>query len=34
MDRDIVAAMNLSINGLAKFARSKRLAGEAMKGNH
>jgi putative transposase len=33
MDRDIVAAMNLSIKGLARFASSKGLAGEAMKGN-
>ncbi len=33
MDRDVVAAMNLSIKGLARFASSKGLAGEAMKGN-
>jgi IS605 OrfB family transposase len=32
-DRDIVAAMNLSIKGLSRFASSKGLAGEAMKGN-
>ena len=30
MDRDVVAAMNLSIKGLARFASSKGLAGEAM----
>ncbi len=33
MDRDVVAAMNLSIKGLARFASSKGLVGEAMKGN-
>jgi putative transposase len=33
MDRDVVAAMNLSIKGLARFASSKGLANEAMKGN-
>ncbi|MCI0561846.1 MAG: transposase [Nitrososphaera sp.] len=33
MDRDVVAAMNLSIKGLARFASSKGLAGEAMNGN-
>ncbi len=33
MDRDVVAAMNLSVKGLARFASSKGLAGEAMKGN-
>ncbi len=33
MDRDVVAAMNLSIKGLARFASSKGLAGEAMRGN-
>jgi putative transposase len=33
MDRDVVAAMNLSIKGLARFASSQGLAGEAMKGN-
>jgi putative transposase len=33
MDRDIVAVMNLSIKGLARFASSQGLAGEAMKGN-
>jgi putative transposase len=32
-DRDVVAAMNLPIKGLARFASSKGLAGEAMKGN-
>jgi putative transposase len=32
-DRDIVAAMNLSIKGLSRFASSKGFAGEAMKGN-
>ena len=32
-DRDIVAAMNLSVKGLARFASSQGLAGEAMKGN-
>jgi len=30
MDRDVVAAMNISIKGLARFASSKGLAGEAM----
>ena len=29
----MVAAMNLSIKGLARFASSKGLAGEAMRGN-
>lgn len=33
MDRVILAAMNLSIKGLARFPSSKGLAGEAMKGN-
>jgi putative transposase len=33
MDRDVVAAMNLSVKGLARFASSKGLAGEAMRGN-
>jgi transposase len=33
MDRDVVAAMNISIKGLARFASSQGLAGEAMKGN-
>jgi putative transposase len=33
MDRDVMAAMNLSIKGLARFASSKGLAGEAMKGD-
>jgi len=33
MDRDLVAAMNLSIRGLARFASSQGLAGEAMRGN-
>ena len=33
MDRDVVVAMNISIKGLARFASSKGLAGEAMKGN-
>ncbi len=33
MDRDVVAAMNLSIKGLARFASSRGLAGEAMKWN-
>jgi putative transposase len=33
MDRDVVAAMNISIKGLARFASSKGLAGEAMKWN-
>jgi putative transposase len=33
MDRDVVAAMNISIKGLARFASSKGLASEAMKGN-
>ncbi len=34
MNRDMVAEMNLSIKGLARFASSKEgLAGEAMKGN-
>jgi putative transposase len=33
MDRDVVAAMNLSIKGRSRFERSQGLAGEAMKGN-
>ncbi len=33
MDRDVVAAMNLSFKGLARFASSKGAACEAMKGN-
>jgi putative transposase len=33
MDRDVVAAMNLSVKGLARFASSQGLAGEAMKRN-
>jgi len=33
MDRDVVAAMNLSVKGLARFASSQGLAGEAMRGN-
>ncbi len=33
MDRDVLAAMNLSIKGLARFASSKGLAREAMKRN-
>ena len=33
MDRDVIAAMNLSIKGLARFASSQGLAGEAMNGN-
>lgn len=33
MDRDIVAAMNLSVKGLARFASSKGVASEAMRGN-
>jgi putative transposase len=33
MDRDVVAAMNLSIKGLQRFCSSQGLAGEAMKGN-
>jgi hypothetical protein len=33
MDRDVVGAMNTSIKGLARFASSQGLAGEAMKGN-
>lgn len=32
-DRDVVAAMNLSLQGLARFASSKGAAGEAMRGN-
>lgn len=32
-DRDVAAAINLSIKGLARFASSKGLAGEAVKGN-
>ena len=33
MDRDVVAAMNISIKGLQRFCSSKGLAGEAMRGN-
>jgi putative transposase len=33
MDRDVLAAMNLSIKGLARFASSKGLASEVMKRN-
>ena len=33
MDRDVVAAKNISIKGLARFASSQGAAGEAMKGN-
>jgi len=33
MDRDVVAAMNLSVKGLARFASSQGLACEAMRGN-
>jgi putative transposase len=33
MDRDVVGAMNQSIKGLARFASSQELAGEAMMGN-
>jgi hypothetical protein len=33
MDRDVVAAMNISIKGLQRFYSSKGLAGEAMSGN-
>jgi hypothetical protein len=33
MDRDVVAAMNLSFKGLARFASSQGAAGEAMRGN-
>jgi hypothetical protein len=33
MDRDIVAAMNLSVKGRSRFERSQGLAGEAMNGN-
>jgi putative transposase len=33
MDRDVVAAMNLSIRGLAWFASSQGLANEAVNGN-
>ena len=33
MDRDMVAAMNLSIKGRSRFERSQGAAGEAMKGN-
>ena len=33
MDRDIAAAMNLSMKGLQRFCSSKGLAGESMKGN-
>jgi putative transposase len=33
MDRDMVAAMNLSVRGLTRFASSQGAAGEAMKGN-
>jgi hypothetical protein len=32
-DRGTVAAMNLSIKGVARFAGSKWRAGKAMKGN-
>lgn len=32
-DRDIVAAMNLSLKGLLRFGSSKGIAGETMKGN-
>lgn len=32
-DRDVIAAMNLSLQGLARFVSSKGAAGEAMKGN-
>jgi putative transposase len=33
MDRDMVAAMNIASKGLAGFASSQGLAGEAMRGN-
>jgi putative transposase len=33
MDRDVLAAMNLSIKGLARFASSQGLADEAVNGN-
>ena len=33
MDRDVLAAMNVASKGLARFASSKGLADEAMKGN-
>jgi putative transposase len=33
MDRDVVAAMNISIKGRSRFERSQGLACEAMKGN-
>jgi putative transposase len=33
MDRDIVAALNLSIKGRSRFERSQGAAGEAMRGN-
>jgi putative transposase len=33
MDRDVVAAMNISIKGRSRLERSKGLADEAMKGN-
>ncbi|MCI0564688.1 MAG: hypothetical protein MN733_39980 [Nitrososphaera sp.] len=33
MDAGVVAAMNISIKWLARFASSQGLAGEAMKGN-
>lgn len=32
-DRDVIAVMNLSLKGLARFASSKGIAGEAMRGN-
>lgn len=32
-DRDVVAAMNLSLKGLLRFGSSKGIAGEARKGN-
>jgi hypothetical protein len=33
MDRDVLAAMNLSVRGLARFASSQGAAGEAMRRN-
>jgi len=33
MDRDVVAAINISIRGRSRFERSQGLAGEAVKGN-
>lgn len=33
MDRDVVAAMNLSVKGRSRCERSKGLAGEVMRGN-